>query len=100
MVKDPDLPVCRVCHVRVKTKHANDVKSFPLEWWKAQEKQFPLLGRLIHRYLCICATSVPSERVFSAGGEHCHNFSKPARGGRTCFSGHKSEIVSFFYMYM
>ena len=22
MVKDPDLPVCRVCHVRVKTKHA------------------------------------------------------------------------------
>ena len=23
MVKDPDLPVCRVCHVRVKTKHAN-----------------------------------------------------------------------------
>ena len=23
MVKDPDLPVCRVGHVRVKTKHAN-----------------------------------------------------------------------------
>ena len=23
MVKDPDLLVCRVCHVRVKTKHAN-----------------------------------------------------------------------------
>ena len=22
MVKDPDLPVCQVCHVRVKTKHA------------------------------------------------------------------------------
>ena len=23
MVINPDLPVCRVCHVRVKTKHAN-----------------------------------------------------------------------------
>ena len=23
MVKDPDLPVCPLCHVRVKTKHAN-----------------------------------------------------------------------------
>ena len=38
-----------------------DVESFPLEWWKAQEKQFPLLGRLGRRYLCICATSVHSE---------------------------------------
>ena len=23
MVKDPNLPVCRVCHVRIKTKHVN-----------------------------------------------------------------------------
>ena len=32
------------------------------------EKQLPLLSRLVCRYLCICATSVPSERMFSIEG--------------------------------
>ncbi|KAJ8381424.1 hypothetical protein SKAU_G00022020 [Synaphobranchus kaupii] len=42
--------------------------SDPLLWWKAHEEEYPVLARLARRYLCIPATSVLSERVFSASG--------------------------------
>ncbi|CAM4480393.1 unnamed protein product [Leuciscus chuanchicus] len=40
----------------------------PMNWWQDNTKRFKKLGRLAHRYLCVPATSVPAERVFSAAG--------------------------------
>ena len=46
-----------------------DRKSCPLTWWKnTGQKQFPLLFDCAQKYLCMLATSVPSERVFSSAG--------------------------------
>lgn len=40
----------------------------PLACWKAHEKEMPRLLKVARKYLCISATSVPSERVFSTHG--------------------------------
>ena len=45
-----------------------DVEGDPLQWWKVEEKNYPILATLARKYLCICATSSPSERLFSTSG--------------------------------
>ncbi len=40
----------------------------PLVWWKDNESRFPLLAKVAKKYLCVCATSFASERVFSTMG--------------------------------
>lgn len=42
--------------------------SDPLAWWKAHVEEMQMLSKVARKYLCIPATSVPSERVFSASG--------------------------------
>ncbi|XP_067303434.1 E3 SUMO-protein ligase ZBED1-like [Pseudorasbora parva] len=37
----------------------------PLLWWKNAAWRFPQISRVARKYLCVCATSTPSERVFS-----------------------------------
>ena len=45
------------------------MKTNPLDWWKLQKTQFPILAMIARDYLAIPATSAPSERAFSASGD-------------------------------
>ena len=45
------------------------MKTNPLEWWQGREMYFPRLTKLATKYVCIQATSVASERVFSTTGD-------------------------------
>lgn len=45
-----------------------NLEANPLSWWKSHESTFPALKNLAKKFLGIQGTSVPSERVFSTGG--------------------------------
>ena len=45
----------------------------PLEWWKLENGRFPNLAYLAKKYLCICGTSIPSERIFSKTSHIANN---------------------------
>ena len=51
-----------------------DFEEDPLQWWKAQPLNYPCLGKVAQKYLCICATSSASERLFSTAGNVVSSF--------------------------
>jgi hypothetical protein len=46
-----------------------DSDSDPLVWWRQSAVTFPMLAVVAKKYLCIPATSVASERLFSGAGQ-------------------------------
>jgi hypothetical protein len=44
------------------------IREDPLKWWRDNRSRYPVLERLARKYLCIQATSVPTERVWSTAG--------------------------------
>ncbi|GES76468.1 zinc finger BED domain-containing protein 1-like [Rhizophagus clarus] len=40
----------------------------PFNWWSKNENRFPLLSKMVRKYLAIPATSTPSEKLFSNAG--------------------------------
>ncbi|MGH0167377.1 UNVERIFIED_CONTAM: hypothetical protein FKN15_052507 [Acipenser sinensis] len=46
-------------------KRREPLDSYPLAYWKHFKDSLPLLAQLSHRFFCVPATSVESERLFS-----------------------------------
>lgn len=45
-----------------------DPDSNALEWWRKHQERFPRVAKLARRFMCVPATAVPAERVFSTSG--------------------------------
>ncbi|KAG9278171.1 zinc finger BED domain-containing protein 1-like [Astyanax mexicanus] len=66
-------------------------KDDPLQWWSENEGRFPMLSKLSKSFLCIPATSTPSERIFSAAGNICSQ-------KRASLSPRHVEMLTFLAM--
>ena len=51
----------------ISTEAEEDIK--PLDWWKTHSTEYPNLSKLAIDYLCIQASSVPCEQLFSTAGQ-------------------------------
>ena len=62
----------------------------PLTWWKMNEHNFPTIKMLAKKYLVIQGSNVPSERIFSTGGNIITK-------NRACLSPKNSEMLVFLF---
>lgn len=83
--------------IRVDTKirrylqeEALDSHADPLVWWRDNRVRFPLLSKVARKYMTICATSILSERVFSAAGNVVTSF-------RASLKPDNVSMLVFFY---
>lgn len=60
----------------------------PTKWWKTYHAQLPLLSLMARKYLCIPATSVPSERAFSVAGNIVNS-------KRSCLLPENTDMLTF-----
>ncbi|XP_065891712.1 E3 SUMO-protein ligase ZBED1-like [Dysidea avara] len=65
-----------------------DPEVNPLKWWKIHATDFPVISKLARKYLCVCASSSPSERVFSLSG-HIVSKKKATQGEHAGISSQK-----------
>lgn len=68
----------------------------PLEWWKANHGDWPILSRLARQYLAVPGTSAPSERVHSEAGlviTDKRNRLSPHRAGNLVFLHENARFV-------
>ena len=62
----------------------------PLLWWRENASRFPALCEFARKYLCIPATSVPSERIFSESGNI-------VTAKRSCLQPDTVELLTFLH---
>uniref|UniRef100_G3PNR9 HAT C-terminal dimerisation domain-containing protein n=1 Tax=Gasterosteus aculeatus TaxID=69293 RepID=G3PNR9_GASAC len=70
MTSEEDAHIQKICNEVLKYFGEQPLSKTesPLSWWKSNEARFPALASLAKSFLCIPATSTPSERLFSAAG--------------------------------
>lgn len=61
--------ICEAEVSQYKKEPSINATENPLTWWRQNNERYPSLAFLAKKYLCIPATSVPSERVFSTAGD-------------------------------
>ena len=70
-----------------------DVEESALDWWKVEAVRYPTVAKLARKCLCLCATSVAAERVFSCGGNIVTD-------RRTCLKPEKVDSLVFLALNM